>query len=158
MPLGLQGNGASTRGSSADFGAGVSPGGPSAASVASAPNPLYVPQRGRSAADQDAASAVATNPMRSSSSANATSAVAATGSGDDRASSSGGKRRRGVKEGKSGKEGDSDDDSSAGEERGPPVPGREWLHHGPYTGAETVSRSVTSDLFQGLLCSRVRCR
>ena len=35
---------------------------------------------------------------------------------------------------------------------------RKWLFHGPYTGAETVQRSVISDLFQGLLCSRVRCR
>ena len=35
---------------------------------------------------------------------------------------------------------------------------RAWLHDGPYTGPDTVQRSLISDLFQGLLCSRVRCR
>jgi hypothetical protein len=39
-----------------------------------------------------------------------------------------------------------------------PPPGREWLVDGPYTGPDTVPRSVVSDLFQGIFCSRVRCR
>jgi hypothetical protein len=39
-----------------------------------------------------------------------------------------------------------------------PRPGREWLVDGPYTGPETVQRSVISDLFQGIYASRVRCR
>jgi ubiquitin C-terminal hydrolase len=39
-----------------------------------------------------------------------------------------------------------------------PQVGREWLHDGPYTGADTVQRSIVSDLFQGVFCSRVRCR
>ena len=39
----------------------------------------------------------------------------------------------------------------------PPL-GREWLVDGPYTGPETVQRSIISDLFGGVMCSRVRCR
>lgn len=39
-----------------------------------------------------------------------------------------------------------------------PRPGREWLRDGPYTGPDTVQRSIISDLFQGVFCSRVRCR
>lgn len=36
--------------------------------------------------------------------------------------------------------------------------GREWLVTGPYTGSDTVPRSIVTDLFQGTLASRVRCR
>ena len=39
-----------------------------------------------------------------------------------------------------------------------PPPGRKWLVDGPYTGPETVPRSIVSDLFQGVYCSRVRCK
>jgi ubiquitin C-terminal hydrolase len=35
--------------------------------------------------------------------------------------------------------------------------GPKWLVEGPYTGPETVQRSIISDLFQGIYCSRVRC-
>lgn len=35
---------------------------------------------------------------------------------------------------------------------------REWLHTGPYTGGDTVSRSIVSDLFEGVLASNTRCR
>lgn len=40
----------------------------------------------------------------------------------------------------------------------PTRPDRSWLHDGPYTGPDTVQRSIISDLFQGVYCSRVRCR
>ncbi len=38
-----------------------------------------------------------------------------------------------------------------------PRAARPWLHDGPYTGPDTVQRSIISDLFQGVFCSRVRC-
>jgi hypothetical protein len=37
-------------------------------------------------------------------------------------------------------------------------PSRQWLVDGPYTGPDTVSRSIISDLFQGVYSSTVRCR
>ena len=136
-----------------------------------APNPLYV--RSRSAEGSGGgATEVEPNPLRGG--------AAAAG---DSASSGGSKRRR---EGQAAASAssrapsnaksvgvgpdaaaapDSDDDdrgTAAGSvlaslEASLPAD-RKWLHHGPYTGAETVQRSIVSDLFQGLLCSRVRCR
>jgi hypothetical protein len=139
MPLGL-GSGA------IESGAGTS--------TVSAANPLYVSQRGLSSdSRQESLPTVATNPMRSKSGGSVAPEAAerAVVDGD----SAGNKRRRGAE---GGKERDSDEDSDTVTARPAPALGREWLHHGPYTGAETVPRSVISDVFQGLLCSRVRCR
>ena len=166
VPLGL-GSGSrnthcSSRASCDTIGGAPAHGGVPLAVSQSSSNPLYVRGRGT---ESEVATSSSRNPMRV--------VPASKSSGCDSSAPGGSKRRRehssnrivsrvGVGPEISGDR-DSDDDSEKAGTREEPsgyqIPAdRNWLLHGPYTGTETVQRSIATDLFQGLLCSLVRCR